>query len=190
MRVRGGKLIVASLRGRTAAPRIEPMRRRWSVATAAAALVHAWAAMLTLLAMLALLGFLAFSALLALAATARPAGACGHCLEDKMAATYDHAVVTRALARGARIVFTEIRVASACDPVQVRRAVRRSLERAASVEGSSVRISIEPLAASFVCSSGGAERQIVNTVNRALAPRGVELRVIHIMAEGARVARR
>ena len=36
------------------------------------------------------------------------ARACGVCVEDKMAATYDHKLVARALDRGHQVVFTEL----------------------------------------------------------------------------------
>jgi hypothetical protein len=37
-----------------------------------------------------------------------PAPACGFCVEDKMAAAYDHAVVTRALARQHHVAFFHV----------------------------------------------------------------------------------
>src|SRR3982750_1452609 len=45
-----------------------------------------------------------FSLLLA----AGPAAACGYCVEDKIAATYDHAVVTQAFARKHQVAFFHV----------------------------------------------------------------------------------
>src|SRR4051812_16021339 len=36
------------------------------------------------------------------------ANACGYCVEDKIAATYDHAVITKALAGGHQVVFFHV----------------------------------------------------------------------------------
>ena len=71
------------------------------------------------------LHFLAFLALaLAQASHAR---ACGYCVEDKVASTYDHAVVTRALAQKHRVVFFHVEGA-----VAQGEAAKRWLEAAAA----------------------------------------------------------
>jgi len=65
--------------------------------------------------------------------------ACGYCVEDKIAATYDHAVITRALANGHHVAFFHV------DGAPVSRAV---LEQAASgrgIEKGSARISPDAL---------------------------------------------
>lgn len=67
------------------------------------------------------------------------AAACGYCVEDKIAATYDHAVVTRALERGQHLAFFHVE-----GPEPRPEATRRALEDAASMSGvekASVRIS-------------------------------------------------
>lgn len=76
-------------------------------------------------------------------ALAPRAWACGACVEDKIAATYDHAVVQGAAARGRVIVFCEL--SGSIDPSRVRKAAAgiRGLDRA------SVRISANPGALSF-----------------------------------------
>jgi len=70
--------------------------------------------------------------------------ACGYCVEDKIAATYDHAVITRALASGHHVVFFHV------DGAPVSRAV---LEQAASgrgIEKGSARISPDALTLALV----------------------------------------
>ena len=57
-----------------------------------------------------------------LAATPIAAMACGVCVEDKVAATYDHALVRRALERHRVVVFAEPR--TAVDPCGCRRSQR------------------------------------------------------------------
>ena len=80
------------------------------------------------------------AALLAVAGTAL---ACGYCVEDKIAATYDHKVVTKALARRHRVVFLHVDAGTAS---------RQALERAAYAAGAdkgSVRVSADLLTLSF-----------------------------------------
>ena len=70
--------------------------------------------------------------------------ACGYCVEDKIAATYDHAVITRALANGRHVVFFHV------DGAPVSRA---ALEQAASgrgIEKGSARISPDALTLALV----------------------------------------
>ncbi len=70
--------------------------------------------------------------------------ACGYCVEDKIAATYDHAVITRALAQGRHVVFFHV------DGAPVGRA---ALEQAASgrgIEKGSARISPDSLTLALV----------------------------------------
>jgi hypothetical protein len=44
----------------------------------------------------------------ALSAALPTASACGVCVEDKVAATYDHAVIERAIANGQQVVFVAV----------------------------------------------------------------------------------
>ncbi len=69
--------------------------------------------------------------------------ACGACIEDKAAATYDHAVAMRAAARGDVMMYCE--VAGAFDPQRLTQAVRR----VRGIKADSVRIAAQPAALSF-----------------------------------------
>ncbi len=71
------------------------------------------------------------------------AQACGVCAEDKMAATYDHAVVERALAQQRIVVFCEVRGSAAAAQV------RAAAVRVRGVDPRSVRTSSDPAALSF-----------------------------------------
>jgi hypothetical protein len=86
-------------------------------------------------------------ALLLLALAAPAAWGCGVCAEDKMAATYDHAVVQRASANGRVVVFCEL--AGAVDVERVRKAAKS----VRGLDASSVRISANPAALSFALDS-------------------------------------
>ena len=74
--------------------------------------------------------------------------ACGYCVEDKIAATYDHAVVVRALEHSHHVAFFHI------DGVLpsgegARRTLAALAESAAGVEKGSVRVSLDTLTLSF-----------------------------------------
>ena len=67
------------------------------------------------------------------------AAACGYCVEDKIAATYDHAVITRALAAGRHVAFFHV------DGAPVERAVLQQAATVRGIENGSVRISPDAL---------------------------------------------
>jgi len=73
--------------------------------------------------------------------------ACGVCLEDKVAATYDHALVQRALGQHRVVVFAEPR--SAVDERRLKAFAARAA-RAPGVDASTVRTSAAPQSVSFV----------------------------------------
>jgi hypothetical protein len=75
---------------------------------------------------------------------AAQAHACGVCVEDKMAATYDHAVMQRASAEHKTVVFCEVR-----GPVQDAR-FRDAAARVRGIDAGTVRTSSEPAALSFM----------------------------------------
>ena len=70
--------------------------------------------------------------------------ACGVCVEDKMAATYDHEVVQAALTQQKFVVFCEI-----TGPVQPDQ-LRKAAARVAGIDPRTLRASVEPAAVSFV----------------------------------------
>jgi hypothetical protein len=72
-----------------------------------------------------------------------PLYACGTCAEDKIAATYDHAVVQAAARAGKVVVFCEVRGPFA--PAKLAAAARR----VRGVDPGSIRVSQEPSALSF-----------------------------------------
>jgi hypothetical protein len=79
-----------------------------------------------------------------LLALATGASACGACVEDKVAATYDHAVVQGAAAHGRVVVFCELK-----GPIQPA-TIRKAAAGVRGLEPASVRISGNPGALSFV----------------------------------------
>ncbi len=106
---------------------------------------------------------------------AASAVACGACVEDKMAATYDHAQVEQAAAQGKVVVFCDLR-----GPVPGRDALRA----AAPVDGvatGSLRLSAEPAALSFVLDPAAKTPQAAaDALARSLGG-GVQLSVLRTL---------
>jgi hypothetical protein len=119
----------------------------------------------------------AASGLLALA----PARACGVCDEDKVAATYDHAVVERAASLGRVVVFCEVR-----GPLDAPR-MRAAARRVKGIDAASLRASADPAALSFVLDGTRQSPQGAVSALQALAPRGTRLAIVRL--QGVTAAR-
>lgn len=85
--------------------------------------------------------------LAALVALSAPALACGFCVEDKMAAVYDHAVVTQALAQKHQVAFFHIDGSLTPGPA-AKRALEEVANAASGVDRGSARVSPESAALS------------------------------------------
>ena len=106
--------------------------------------------------------------------------ACGACDEDKIAATYDHAVATQARVEHRSMVYGAIE-----GPVDAREAAARVGRLAAHTQGirsSTVRVSAEPGAFSFVADRGkGSPEATVAELQRRVAMRGLKLSVVRVV---------
>jgi hypothetical protein len=103
---------------------------------------------------------------LVLASAVSPAWPCGVCAEDKMAATYDHEVVTRARQAGHVVVFCEL--VGVVDAARLAGAAARQR----GVEAGSIRISPEPAAMSFSLDTRKQSPQdAVAAIQKAVPPR-------------------
>lgn len=95
------------------------------------------------------------SVLAAVSAIASSAAlACGVCIDDKVAAVYDHAQVQQAFAKGRVVVFCEL--AGAHDPGTLSHRAGQAAQRLSGVERGSVRASNELPVVSFVLDPGAA----------------------------------
>ena len=116
-----------------------------------------------------------------MAGTPTPAHACGDCIEDKVAATYDYVVLTRAARDGHVVVFAEIRGPAAGAGPSVKAFILRMLGSTPGIDRGTVRVSLDPPAASFACDPvQHAPRVLLETVNPRLATKGLRLAVIKI----------
>jgi hypothetical protein len=104
--------------------------------------------------------------------------ACGHCKEDKIAATYDFAVVSAAHRRGHTIVYAELQGLRA-PQIGLATWIRRQVEACRGVIPGTSRVSLDPAALSFVCDP----RQIsvasaMRNIEGSLARRGLKVSLI------------
>jgi hypothetical protein len=118
------------------------------------------------------------AAALALSAVAccSAALACGICIDDKVAATYDYAVIQRAEAHGNTVVFCEIHGA-----VDARK-LEAGARRIAGVLPASVRVSAQPAGISFAIDR---KRQTPDRAIAALEGRVPGVRVTLLKVIGA-----
>jgi len=123
-------------------------------------------------------------ALAALAAScalaAASAQACGVCVEDKVAAAYDHEVVTRAADRGQVMVFAEVNGRGA--PADFVPVARRAAARVPGVVAASVRAAESPPALSFALDARiRSPEAALEAVEKAAAASGVKLALLRVL---------
>jgi hypothetical protein len=131
-------------------------------------------------------------AALVLAVGATAAAACGVCVEDKIAATYDHALIAQSLAKKHQVVFFALEGQLAGGEAQ-RRAIRQAAEAARGADSGSARVSLESASLSVAfdpqrASYGAFEKSLEGS----LARRGVTLLLLRVMdrpAEFKKIAR-
>jgi hypothetical protein len=105
-----------------------------------------------------------------------PAQACGHCKEDKIAATYDYSVVSSARRNGQTVVFVELH--GPIGPAsQLDSWIRQQAEAATGVVRGTVRVSLEPAALSFVCDPQAVSTTL-HAIRQRIARRGLGLSLI------------
>ncbi|HXE49916.1 MAG TPA: hypothetical protein VN663_16155 [Ramlibacter sp.] len=118
----------------------------------------------------------------ALLAVIPAAWACGVCIEDKVAATYDHEVVVRAAAKGKLMVFCEI-----AGPLDARR-IRSAAHSVRGVDPASLRISSQPAALSFALEARQSPQAAVSDIQRGI-PAGTHVAIVGVIAPGGALAK-
>jgi hypothetical protein len=117
------------------------------------------------------------AALIALLLASGPASACGYCVEDKIAATYDHAVVTRAMAQKHHVAFFHIDGA-----LPDRRALEKAVYSAPAVDRGTARVSADLLTVSFAFDPVRATLGAIHArIEKLLAAHRVSLMPFEIM---------
>ncbi|HYD75971.1 hypothetical protein [Ramlibacter sp.] len=118
--------------------------------------------------------------LLAAAALAAPgAWACGTCAEDKVAATYDYALLQKAARQGRVMVFCE--VAGPWDAARLQAAARKTR----GVDPDSLRFSRELSAMSFALDTKRQSAQGAALAIQRGAPEGTRVKIVQVMGTPA-----
>jgi hypothetical protein len=107
--------------------------------------------------------------------------ACGACVEDKVAATYDHAVVKSANLRHQQVVF--VAIDSAGSP-RWRERIVSAARKVTGVEPGSVRTSIEPAAFSFALDASREPSAAVAQLRADVHDPRAQFSVIRIVRDG------
>jgi hypothetical protein len=116
---------------------------------------------------------------------AAAAFACGYCIEDKIAAVYDHAVVTRATAQKHQVVFFAVEGQMAAGDAS-RHALEAIAESAAGVDKGSARVSIESASLSVAFNPARAPfAGMERSLSRKLAARGLTVAILRVMDQPA-----
>jgi hypothetical protein len=117
------------------------------------------------------------AAVLLLVLAAGSAQACGYCVEDKIAATYDHAVVTRALTQKHHVVFLHVDGAA-----PGRKALEDAVYSAPGVDRGTARVSADLLTVSFAFDPARANLGAIHTrIEKKLKPAGLSLMPFQVM---------
>lgn len=116
----------------------------------------------------------------ALAAAVPAAQACGVCVEDKVAATYDHAIVMRAIERRHVVVFASAEGNAL--GADVARAMTAAAARVRGIDRASVRSAAAPLALSFALDTKvRSPEDALAAVGRAAGVPGLKLAMLRVM---------
>jgi hypothetical protein len=108
--------------------------------------------------------------------------ACGACVEDGVAATYDHAVINTATARHQQVVFVAVGGPISAEKLNARIAVAAS--RVHGVQAGTLRLSISPPAFSFALDAAQEPEAAVAGFRKAVGDSGAHLTLVRIMRNG------
>jgi hypothetical protein len=112
-------------------------------------------------------------ALLVACAAVPAAQACGVCIDDKVAATYDHALIGEALKHDRAVVFAEVK--GAAGALERTRAARAAAARVLGVDPRTIRTSREPATLSFALDRGVSAEKALAAIERGAAGTRIEL---------------
>ena len=120
----------------------------------------------------------------ALQVLAGGAHACGVCVEDRVAAVYDHSVVEGAARRGHAVAFLALVGAPALDATHAQ-ALRDALAAVKGAERATVRVSPESASCSVAFDPARASPEtLVAEVNRRLARHGLTVAPLQVGTAG------
>ncbi|HKQ26223.1 MAG TPA: hypothetical protein VJT81_17375 [Burkholderiales bacterium] len=116
---------------------------------------------------------------------ASAAYACGYCIEDKIAAVYDHAVVMRAASQKHQVVFFALEGQIPAGE-ESRRTLEAVVESVAGVDKGSARVSVAGASLSAAFNPRRtAFASMERSLSRKLAPRGLTVAIMRVMDQPA-----
>lgn len=107
--------------------------------------------------------------------------ACGVCIEDKVAATYDHAIVHQAIASHRQVIFVAL---EGRDAALAGARIVSAARRVPGTEPASVRYAAAPPAFSFALAKNVAPDKALAAFQMAVKGMDVQMRVVRIMRDG------
>ena len=121
---------------------------------------------------------------LALAVSAAPSIvlACGACIEDKVASTYDHTVVTAAVARHQQILF--VAVDGPIDAARVIKRIETAVPRVSGALTGTLRTSVSPPAFSFALDDSRSPAAVLSRIRREVDDPALRTSIVRIMRNG------
>jgi hypothetical protein len=120
------------------------------------------------------------------AASCAVSWACGACDEDKIAATYDHAVVDRATARHDQLLV--VAIDGSVSPEQVARQITAAAPKVRGVVTGTLRTSLSPAAFSFALDRRQRPEDAVSNFQKAVGDRGARLTLVRVLRDGTWVS--
>ena len=108
--------------------------------------------------------------------------ACGACVEDKVAATYDHAVIHTAIAKRQQVVF--VAVDGVVDVNKIGARISAAAPKVRGVVAGTLRTSVAPPAFSFGLEAAENPEHAVAGFRKTLADSGARLTMVRIMRDG------
>ena len=108
--------------------------------------------------------------------------ACGACDEDKIAATYDHAVVNRATATHDQLLV--VAIDGPASPERITRQITTASAKVRGVVAGTLRTSLSPAAFSFVLDRRERPEDAVLNFQKAVGERGTRLTLVRILRDG------
>jgi chloramphenicol 3-O-phosphotransferase len=107
---------------------------------------------------------------------------CGACDEDKVAATYDHAVIDAAMARHQRVVFVAVDGPISSEKLAAR--IAAAANRIRGVQKGTLRTSASPRAFSFALDAAQTPEAAVARFREAVGDMPAGLTLVRIMRNG------
>jgi hypothetical protein len=107
--------------------------------------------------------------------------ACGYCVEDRVAAVYDHAVVVRALERKHQVAFLAIGGTDSHER-ELLRSIQSELGTVKGIDRGTARVSLESASVSFAYGPGRLGLgPIMSVLEKRLAGKGLSFSILRVI---------